>query len=103
MTAASRRNGARRKNGFRHSMNNLFISGANGGEHPSQLRTGGLGVAVNKIVRAKSHAAFHRDYLTPVEIEPLRVDQGRLVVALKNIGRTVEVRDGLLDGSRPIG
>ena len=77
---------AGREDSVRHAVNDLFVSGANGGQHAGEVGTGGVSLAMDEIIRTKAHASFHGDQLVAVEVKPLRLNQGWFVITLQHEG-----------------
>src|ERR1044072_2113165 len=96
------RNTARGKDRIAHAMNDLFVCGANGREHPAELGARSLRLADNKIVRAEPDAALHRYNLLFLKIKPFRFDESRFVIAWKDVRRAVELVHGLVNGGGPV-
>src|SRR3974377_2111167 len=74
------------KDGIRHAVDNLLVSGTDSGEHSAEVGAGGVSFAEHKIVGTKADAAFHGDEVVAREIEPFGLDERRFVVALENGG-----------------
>lgn len=75
--------GAWGEDGISHAVDYFFIGGTDCGQHAAKLDLGRFKFAVDEVVGAKSDAALHRLRLAKLEVEPLGLDAGRVVVALE--------------------
>src|SRR5258708_5950043 len=82
-------------------MDYFLVCRANGGEHASKVSPSGLRLAADKIVRAQPDPALHWHECAGVKIEPLRMYERWLMVALQDERGLVEVVDCLFNRCRP--
>ena len=95
-------NGARRKNGFGHAMDDFFVGGANSCENAAEASASGFGISLDKIVRAETNPALHRNQLVVLEIEPLGMHEPGFMITLQNARRVFEISDGFVERCRPV-
>src|SRR5262245_46729950 len=88
---------------FRHAMDNLFVSRANGSQHATELGSGAVSVANHEEVRAEPHPAFDWHDLVLLEVEPLSVDQAGFVITLQHERAVRKGADGAFHCGGPVG
>src|SRR5581483_3160047 len=73
------------------------------GQDAGQGRAGGIAVAGDKIVWTEPDAARHGHKFAFLEIEPLDLVEGGMVVALQDVRGMAEGTESLVHGGGPIG
>src|SRR5215471_18988687 len=92
---------ARRKYRLGHTVNNLFVRRTNRCQNATKISSRGFSFTADEIIRTKPDTPFHRYDLRAFKIEPLRIDQARLMEPLKHIGRILEAGQRLFDCCGP--
>ena len=95
--------GARGKNRLRHAVDDFFVRRANGRQNAAQIGPRRVAIAGNKIIRTQPHPSRHRDELVLLKIEPLKINEARLLVALENMRRCGKTPQGVVHRRGPIG